>query len=298
MKKHRIIRILAVWLAVLSLCITLASCSASKDMADMEYNESAKLEPSTPGFGDTVTPSTSDLSAEQRKIIKTYHVQAETKDFDAAITSLHEMVAGVGGYVEKASTTNKSLNNSSGSFARYANYTVRIPAENADAFVGSLGTLFNVTSNDSQVEDISETYYGIEARLEELRVERDSLLDILDQTETKQDYDLWLTVKQRLSEVTQQIAVYQGQINRYDSKVAYSTVTLSIREVLTFSETGGNSFGSRLGAALRNGWSDFFSFLQDFTIWLAGAMPFLILLAIPVPIVILIIRRIKKRRRG
>lgn len=299
MKHRHIMRALVLLLALVTLCVSFASCS--KDAAN-DYAESAPSKPQagelgSAGFDETLMSNTSDLTAEQRKIIKTYNVHAETKDFDTAIASIGDMVSAAGGYVEKLSTNNKSLNNSSNSFTRYANYTLRIPAENADAFVGSLGTLLNVTSSDAQVEDISETYYGIEARLEELRVERDSLLDVLDQTETKKDYNLWLTVKQRLSEVTQQIAVYQGQINRYDSKVAYSTVTLSIREVLSFSQTGGNSFGSRLGASLRNGWNSFCSFLQDFTIWIAGALPFLILLSIPVPFIILIIRRARKKRR-
>ena len=65
-----------------------------------------------------------------------------------------------------------------------------------------------------------------------------------------------------------------------EGKIAFSTVNLSVREVLTFSAvTQNNRFGSRLGAAFKEGWNDFVIGLQDFAIWLAEALPTLVLLA-------------------
>ena len=214
MKKRRILTVIIISLAILFTLSALVSCSASMDMdaggnyapeAAPDINEDVNLE-----LGDT--PTDKPEGEYERKIIKTYEISSETKEFDTALTTLNTLVADCGGYVERSSTSNKSLNNRSDSYTRYASYTIRVPAERAEEFVGSVGTLFNVTSNNSYVEDVSETYYSITARLEELQAERDSLMDILGQTDTKKDYDLWLTVTQRLSEVRQQIAVYQGQI--------------------------------------------------------------------------------------
>jgi len=301
MKKYGI-RLLTLILILAAVAIGFASCAASKDggmndsnMMEETPSEAGKTE--IGGLNDTTTSAGVPDGAE-RKIIKTFDIGSETKDFDAAIGSLHTLIAEHGGYVESSTSSNKSLNNKSDSYTRYASYTVRVPAENAEAFVGSVGTLFNITSNKSYVEDISETYYSIEARLEELQVERDSLMQVLEQPETAKDYDLWLTVNQRLSEVRQQIAVYQGQINRYDSRVAYSTVNLSINEVIHFTEVSENrSFGSRLGAAFREGWSNFAVGMQDFIIWFAEALPVLILLGAIATGVAFIIRAARKKKK-
>ncbi|MBR3895147.1 MAG: DUF4349 domain-containing protein [Clostridia bacterium] len=305
MKKHT--HLCTLLLVLLALVLLLASCSAStkadggamEDVKNELYGEEI-----APGVGNTGKPDTdqegTDLTdASNRKIIKTFEISAETKDYPAAIEALDTLIAQYGGYVESSSSTNKSLKNSSDTYTRHASYTIRIPAEQADAFVGSMGNMLNVTNTRSFVEDVSETYYSIEARLEELLAERDSLIDILDTDKTKQDYQLWLTVTQRLSEIRQQIAVYQGQLDRYDSKVAYSTVHLNINEVIAYSATGqDNRFGSRLQAAFSNGWNGFVIGLGNFAIWFAEALPTLLLLGgLATGIFFFIRAQIRKKKR-
>lgn len=299
--KKRSTRLFALLLTLLVLCVGFASCNASsKNYAedyDMEAPNEVNRSEVAGGLSDTEQSVTVPTDAE-RKIIKTYDISSETKDFDAAIASLNTLISECGGYVESSSSSNKSLNNSSDRYTRNASYTVRVPAENAEAFVGSVGTLFNITRSQSYVEDISETYYSITARLEELTAERDSLIGLLEQADARNDYELWTTITQRLSEVRQQIAVYQGQLNRYDSKVAYSTVNLSVSEVINYTAVGeDNSFGSRLGASFKEGWNNFGEGMQNFVIWLAGALPVLILLALIVIAAVSIIRAIRKRKK-
>ena len=300
MKTRLSLRLFALLLTLCALCAMLLSCGAASDKSNAvgdSYNSGAGMDAEmAPGLSDK-TQSVDPPKDSNRKIIKTFDISAETLDYDAALDSIAALVASHGGYVERASSSDKSLQNNSSRYTRYATYTLRIPAEQADAFVGSVGQSLNITGNRSYVEDISDTYYSIEARLQELTVERDSLLDVLRAADTKNDYNLWLTVKQRLSEVTQQIAVYQGQINRYDSKIAYSTVNLSVREVLTYTaSSGSNRFWSRLGAAFVDGWNGFVIGLQDFVIGLAEALPTLCLLAILIVIVCMIIRARRRRR--
>lgn len=271
------IRLCSILLILLVLCAAFASCGKASYDANDRMPTNNELAEGGNGFdllNSTVKPEDVD-----RKIIKTFQISAETTDFEAATSALNALIAEHGAYVESSSSYDQSLK-SQNTYARRANYTVRVPAENAEAFVGALGGHFNVTSSSSQVEDVSDTYYSIEARLEELQVERDSLLDILAAPETEKDYDLWLTVQQRLSEVKQQIAVYQGQINRYDGLVAYSTVHLSVSEVINYTvKSEGNGFFARLWAATKEGWSDFFAGLLNFIIWFAEAFPTLLLIA-------------------
>ena len=298
MKRHYT-RPIAFLALLLLLCVGFSSCAASKDYAAGNKGESAPemMGDADLGFLDKEENVSTPVETE-RKIIKTYHLSSETKSFDAATKALNELIAQNGGYVQESSSNNQSYNNTSNRYTRNASYVIRIPAENAEAFVNAIGGMLNVTSNRSTVEDISETYYSMEACLEELLVERDSLLEILANTETAKDYDMWLTVKSRLAEVKQQIAVYQGQLNRYDSQVAYSTIHLSINEVVNYTENAeSNSFGSRLVSAFKGGWSDFAEGLGDFTVWLVGAMPTLLLLGLIATAIVLISRRSLRKKR-
>ena len=287
--KQTTIRFLAVVLALLTLCAGLASCSSKSEMsADLGYGNVEPSEKSPMasdsvgnGFQSSLGESTTSNTPTEtdRKIIKTFNIDAETTEFETAIDALNALITEYGAYVEKASQQDNSLRNQ-GRYARNASYTVRVPAEQAESFVSALGGHFNVTSQNVSVKDISESYYSIEASLAELIVERDSLLDILALPATEKDYNLWLTVHQRLTEVKQQIAVYQGSLNRYDSQVAYSTVYLSVSEVINYTVMSeGNGFGARLGTAFRKGWANFLDGLQDFSLWFAEALPTLILLA-------------------
>ena len=295
--KHRYTRLFALFSLLLLLCLCFASCGAKSSSDGAMGNYAPEAEDANMGLlgkdETTVTPTEPN-----RKIIKTYYLTTETKDYEGVTTALNDLISQNGGYVQESSSNNKSYHNTSMRYSRNASYVIRVPAENAEQFVNSIGGMLNVTGNRSTVQDISETYYSIEATLEELLVERDSLLEILGNTETAKDYNMWLTVKERLGEVKQQIAVYQGQLNRYDSQVAYSTIHLSITEVINYTENAeSNSFGKRLWSSFKGGWSDFAEELGDFTVWLVGAIPTLLLLgAIATAIILPIRRRARKKK--
>lgn len=292
--KNKTLRLVLVLLA-LATVLCFASCSKSYDSVG---NSSAELAPETPEIGmtnDKLNASNLPTDTVERKIIKTYDLNAETKEFDATVASLDALVAQYGGYVESNSITNRNYNSK---MSRYASYKFRIPAENAEAFVGSIGNTLNVTRQNSNAEDVSESYYSIEATLEELQIERDSLLNMMQSLDTQKDYNFWLTIQTRLSEVRQQIARYQAQLKNYDSRVEYSTVSLYINEVVDYTSVEEESFGTKLGTAFRDGWVAFGEFVEDFVIWIAEALPFLVLFAIALVILCIVSRRVRAKRKA
>ena len=283
------------WLALcLAVLLCLASCNAAGSKESFDMMDDVQLENGfAPGEKAEVTVDLPD-----RKIIKTYNLELETKTFDDSIQALMTLVGEKNGYVESSNVRNQSLNGSSTSYRRYANYTLRIPADRADAFVSAVGDAFHVTGNVSSVQDVSDTYYSIEAILEELYAERDSLLNIMESLDTKSDYNFWLTVEQRLTEVKQEIAVYQAQLKSYDQKVAYSTLQISITEVLVYSaQAESNRFGSRISAAFRESWSDFAMGCQNFAVWFVGAIPTLLVLGVIALSLVLILRAAFSKKR-
>ena len=288
-------RIILVALALLTV-LSFASCAAAKDSAGNLYAPEASPESPSVGMGsDGLTSSDLPADAVERKIIKTYELTAETKEFDATVAALDALVAEYGGYVESNSVTNRNYNSK---VARYASYKFRVPAENAEAFVGSIGNTLNVTRQYSNAQDISESYYSIEATLEELRIERDSLLNMMQSLDTQKDYNFWLTIQTRLSEVRQQIARYQAQLNNYDSRVEYSTVSLTVNEVVNYTPAEEEPFGTRIANAFTTGLEEFAEFSVDFAVWFAEALPFIVLLVIILIPVSIIIRRRRAKRKA
>ena len=293
--KNKMFRIILVALALLTV-LSFASCAAAKDSAGNLYAPEASPESPSVGMGsDGLTSSDLPADAVERKIIKTYELTAETKEFDATVAALDALVAEYGGYVESNSVTNRNYNSK---VARYASYKFRVPAENAEAFVGSIGNTLNVTRQYSNAQDISESYYSIEATLEELRIERDSLLNMMQSLDTQKDYNFWLTIQTRLSEVRQQIARYQAQLNNYDSRVEYSTVSLTVNEVVNYTPDEEQPFGTRIANAFTTGLEEFAEFSVDFAVWFAEALPFIVLLVIILIPVSIIIRRRRAKRKA
>ena len=295
MKKKLFVLSLVVLLLLPALLF--ASCAA-KDSAGNLYSPAPEASPESPEVGmgnDKLTSTDTPADITERKIIKTYELNAETKEFDATIQSIAALVAEYGGYVESNSISNRNYNSK---MARYASYKFRIPAKNAEAFVGSIGNTLNVTRSNSYAQDVSESYYSIEATMQELQIERDSLLTMMQSLDTQKDYNFWLTIQTRLSEVRQQIARLQAQLNNYDSRVEYSTVSLSINEVVNYTPDEEQPFGTRVSNAFVSGWEAFCDFVVDFAIWFAEALPFIVLFVIVLIPLSFIIRRRRAKRKA
>lgn len=294
--KNKTSRIILVVLLLLpALCF--ASCAKANESLGNSYDADAKYptaESPEIGMGNDKLNSTAPpADIVERKIIKTYDLNAETKEFDTTISAIAALVAEHGGYVESNSVSNRNYGAQS---SRYASYKFRIPAENAEEFVSSVGNTLNVTRNNSYVEDVSESYYSIEATLQELQTERDSLLAIMESINTQQDYDFWLTVQTRLSTVRQQIARYQAQLNNYDSRVAYSTINLSINEVVTYTPTE-EGFFAKISNAFVEGWVTFGEFMEGLVVVIITIFPFLIIPGIALAVIIVLVRRNGKKKR-
>ena len=303
MKKFRL---LTLALCIIMAVALLASCAASKDMAyDESYNGKAEIENSTsnsaPGIGVDGSLSDQIESGEyERQIIKTVSIQAETKSFDSAISSINDYVAEFGGYIESSEQSGVSLDFAGRYYERYARYTLRIPAENLESFIGKVGGALNIVNNNGKRDDISAEYYDIVSRLETLEAEKEALQKMYEKAET---IDYMLQVQQRLYDVIEEIEAYTTRLNYYKSQVAYSTVHLSVSEVIEYTDIveKPKSYGEELKATFVESWKDFADGCRDFSIGFVGAIPTLLTMAIVagahIVVIILIVRYAKKRAK-
>jgi len=82
-----------------------------------------------------------------------------------------------------------------------------------------------------------------------------------------------------LSDVQYQIESWQSQLDWYSNQVSCCTVYITLNEVETLTPTS-TSFGAKLLAALRNGWTGFVSGAQAAAVFLVGAWPAILIGAV------------------
>lgn len=188
---------------------------ASYDMAAPA--QEAAMAPSA-GSGDaTQTQTTGDFDV--RKIVYNADMTVTTDDPAASLTALVEKAKSLGGYVSGSYSTTDDLG------TNYAYATLKVPAEQLDALITAANALGKVNDYRLSSDDISQTYYDIQARLTSAKAEEQQLLDILAKCETVEEI---LAVRQSLSSVRADIESYTAQINLWDNLVAYATLNITI----------------------------------------------------------------------
>ena len=245
-------------------------------VADDAMNESS----ATAGGADTGTAvltsgelesaGESAHAAESSKIIYTANLTIESKDFDAARTALNEAVSAAGGYME---SSDEYANSGS---RRSLSLTLRVPQENYESFLAAVAATGNVTYKSQQADDVTTQYMDVETRLANLEAQRTRLQELQAQADNLSDL---LQIETSLTDVQSQIESWQSQLDWYSNQVSCCTVYITLNEVETLTPTS-TSFGAKLLAALRNGWTGFVSGAQAVAVFLVGAWPAILIGAV------------------
>lgn len=232
------------------------------------------------------------------KIIYSANVQVETTDFDGSLEKLDALVAEYGGWVESSSVSGSNYaERSRGSVSRRsASYTLRIPSDRFQELMSGLTDLGNVPYSHMYTENVTAQYYDVQARLNAYTAQEQRLLEMMEIAETVEDI---VTLEDRLTEVRYTIDSLQSSLNNWDRQVSYSSVYLDLNEVQEYRPEPQvqPSYGEQLRAALREGLHDAGSFFKDLLLFLAGALPFLVFLAIVILVIVLLVKRSRKRRK-
>ena len=279
MKKNLTLRILTLAAALLVALMTLASCSAPAgdmvpDLGPADQNTAGGME-----GGDGASNIGGGQPTDNRKIIRTVTMSCETKAYDDAVTVIMTALNTHGGYVEASNTTGTGYEDVKNS-ERRATYTLRVPAEKLDLFLETLRTDegIRILSQNATSSEITATYYDTVSRLETLKAEKASLTAMLEGFTDYKDISNMLKVQERLYDVIEEIEALQTKLNLYDGQVAMSTVHLTLREVIVYTEVAepDPTFGQRVKEAFVESWTDFGRGWQNFFVWFIEAFPTLL----------------------
>ena len=289
-------RMLSLLLAVMLLGALAAGCgSASKSTAQV-YDSAAPMEEyavESPAAGAMDNGSTADTTGlpENRKWIITVDLTAETEDLDVLRAGLDEKIGTFNGYVEDQSINNGSAYQS----RRYrsTSLTIRIPADQVDAFLQDVGSLANVVRQNKRIEDVTLSYVSTENRLKALETEEARLLELMAKAESMSDL---LEIEERLSEVRYELENYGSRKRLYDNQIDYATIYLSIEEVQEYTPVEEPTLWARIRDGFMENLSGVGDDLLDALVWLIVSIPYLVVLALIVLIVLWVVKRARRRR--
>ena len=248
---------------------------------------------------DATTESTLQLGKPDpsRKLVYYVNFTLETKNFDNSVSALLALTNDLGGYTESSET--RGGNGSE----RYATYVLRIPSENLQSFIESVGTIGSIQRESLSSEDITLEYVDVESRLATLRAKEARLTELLAQAESLEDV---LKIEDSLNEVRYEIESNTSRLNTMASLVSYSTVTVNLDEVIEYTPvvktplTFGEKLANRFNRSIERVWDGF----QNFALWFLGNIVEIVLVLILIAAIVfvnvlivkLIIRRFRRKK--
>lgn len=320
--KAKRIKSLALILVVGMLALTLSACGGGKDSAGSASSTAASYEN---GFaenmsaagasaqqasgGDMAPYADEEWSADQaeapsaeaeeeltprvdnRKLIVTVQMEAETEEYDSFMAWLDERLAQAGGYIETSDQYAYS-GSSRNSYLR-----LRVPAGQLNAFLSAVGENCNVLQRSVQQEDVTLSYVDTQSHRDALLVEQRRLLELLEKAESLEDI---ISLEDRLTNVRYQLQNYESSLRVYDNQINYSTIEFSLREVGELTQPEPETWGSRAWQGFVDNAKGIAIFFQELGLWIFTHLPTFAILAVIVLIVLICTakqRREAKARR-
>ena len=229
---------------------------------------------------------------ENRKWVITVNMEAETEDLDGLMAGLDDEITALAGYVEDQEIYNGS------SYAsrrhRYANLTVRVPADRVTDFTQAVSGIANVVSTNISRDDITLQYVDTESRVTALQTEESRLLELLAQAQTMSDL---LEIEARLSDVRYELESYSSRLRVYDNQVDYATIYLFISEVQEYTPVAEKTVWERIRDGFSETISDVADGAVDLFVWVAVNSPRIAIWAVVIVVIVVLVRAIKPKVR-
>lgn len=277
-------KIITFALCAVFIMVMLCGCGeemTSKNYAHKDLESSSTAELSDDSFPDGNAESE---TLDSRKLIKEISLSIETKDYDNYIASIRNNVSANGGYIE-------SSNESSYSELRSFEAVIRIPVTKADGFTKSASKDVTVVEKSENVEDVTEQYVDVQARIKVYKAEEESLIEIMKKASNVKDL---LSVKERLANVRAQIESYTAQLKSLENQTDYSTITLTVEEVER--EVKKEGYWSGIWNNIIKGFKNVWTIITYVFAFLISAIPYLILILSVASVALVFVRFFKKKK--
>ncbi len=234
--------------------------------------------------------STNTYNPASAMLIRRVNMNVETTDYNNVTNTVTAKVTALGGYVE---SSNASGTGTRGDL-RNVTFVIRVPVDKLDELVNLVGSSCTVISSSENTEDVTLQYSDIQARIQSLRVEQQTLMNLLAEADS---LEAIITLQNRLTEVRYEIEANESRGRVLENQSSYSTLTLVVREVLEETEPEEAkklTFGEEIWEGLKHSFEDISEDGRSFVIGFVAALPYLLILAFIAVIIVVIIKSIIK----
>lgn len=159
-----------------------------------------------------------------RQLIHTGTIGILVDDVPATSTEVREWTADQGGFV---SSSTQEVHEAHNETWTTETLVIRVPSETFDTSMQTVETLGEVQTFETETEDVTDQLVDLDARLENLRMERDRLRTLFEEANETRDV---LAVQDELASVQEEIERLEAQRQQLEDQVAFSTITVHLTE--------------------------------------------------------------------
>lgn len=218
------------------------------------------------------TAAATDSTTNPSLIIRNGTVALEVRSIEPAMVAVQNLAARLGGTVGNSSMSSAEYQR------RSARIELKIPAARFDSALVGLEPIGTVESVSSSAEDVGEEFVDVTARVANARRLEERLISLLATRAGK--LEEVLAVERELARVREEIERYTGRIRYLQSRVATSTLTVTLREPAPLVRTSPGD--NVIMNAFRDAWRNFVGFVAGFIALLGVIVPSMLLLVIVV----------------
>jgi len=283
--------------------IAIAGCSASQpQMIEqiVEVERETITSDSARSYGEEAkenmaeAPAGADGYLSERMIISTGHLSLLVEDTELSMKQIKEITEGLGGYVANSNAYH------SGDLLR-GSMMVRVPAKDfTNAFEQFKSRATRVENENTGADDVTEEYSDLSARLRNLEATEEELRELLAtvRQRTGKAEDI-LAVHRELTQIRGQIEQLKGRMQYLERMTDLATINIELIPNQMHQPIVESSWNP--GLTLKNAFRSLvnaFQFIVEAIIWFVVAvLPILIVIAIPIVVLIWLLRRGMKRRK-
>ncbi|MFC5365858.1 DUF4349 domain-containing protein [Salinirubrum litoreum] len=230
-----------------------------------------------------------DSLASNRILIRTGTVTLRVDDYASARRNLTRSVRAQGGFVSDATQQVNGEENRTWTTGRVV---LRVPSENFSAMFSDAETEGDVLDSTQSTQDVTEQVVDLRARLENLKAERDRLRTLYDRANGTEEV---LAVGERLSDVQGEIERTEAKLRSLEERVAYSTITVELREPRPDYEPPEQTqwYDTGVVAAFLESVAGVGVVLRALVVGVAYALPYVLVASVPLVGIGLVVRRIR-----
>lgn len=207
----------------------------AEDSVSMKFNETLMAKGIAPGQG--LDGQAIESSRSGRMVIRTGNISVNVESVDKAASEIRQMTESSGGYVENSQIDNVTVPKvrtygedytAKEETQKYANMTVRVPETRFEDIFNNIKGMGELVSENMSGSDITAEYRDTAARVDNLKIQEQSLQQLMTKAKT---VDEILKIETELNRVRTDIDINTGNLKRWDNLVQLSTIHIYMREL-------------------------------------------------------------------